>query len=171
VSEGDRDVPVAVEVVVDCDDDVDGPRWGALLSAALRREGVAPGAEAGLTFVAPSAMAELNREHMGAAGPTDVLSFPIDGLDAAGPDDPDGPGLVGDVVVCPSVAVAAAPTHAGSADDELALLVVHGALHLLGHDHSEADEREVMRGRERALLAELHGPLAGDPWSDEVDRP
>jgi probable rRNA maturation factor len=153
-------------VVVDCDDDVDAARWGSLLAAVLRREGVAPGAEAGLTFVAPSAMAELNREHMGSDGPTDVLSFPIDGIDAAGAGDPDGPGLVGDVVVCPSVAVAAAPDHAGSPDDEIALLVVHGALHLLGHDHAEVDERDVMQARERSLLAELHGPLAGDPWAD-----
>lgn len=162
----DRDVAVAVEVVVDCDDDVDGPRWGALLAEALRREGVAPGAEAGLTFVAPSAMAELNREHMGGDGPTDVLSFPIDGLEATGAGDPGGPGLVGDVVVCPSVAHAAAPSHAGSPDDEIALLVVHGALHLLGHDHAEAAERDLMTGRERALLAELHGPLAADPWQE-----
>jgi probable rRNA maturation factor len=161
---GDADAPVVVEVVVDCDDDVDGPRWGAFLAAVLGREGVAPGAEAGLTFVAPSAMAELNREHMGGDGPTDVLSFPIDGLDAAGGADPGGPGLVGDVVVCPSVAHAAAAAHAGSHDDEIALLVVHGALHLLGHDHAEDDERALMQDRERVLLAELHGPLSGDPW-------
>jgi probable rRNA maturation factor len=106
---------------------------------------------------------------MGSAGPTDVLSFPIDGLDAAGAGDPGGPGLVGDVVVCPSVAHAAAATHAGRPDDEIALLVVHGALHLLGHDHAEADEREVMQARERALLAALHGPLAGDPWRVDAD--
>jgi len=159
--------PVAVEVVVDCDDEVDGPRWAALLSAALGHEGVAPGAEAGLTFVTPSAMADLNREHMGADGPTDVLAFPIDGLDAAGADGPAGPGMVGDVVVCPTVAATAAPTHAGTTDDEVALLVVHGALHLLGHDHAEPDEREVMRARERVLVADLHGPLARDPWDDD----
>jgi probable rRNA maturation factor len=107
---------------------------------------------------------------MGGDGPTDVLSFPIDGLDAAGPAGPDGPGLVGEGVVCPSGAGAAAPTPPGRPEDEIALLVVHGALHLLGHDHAETDEREVMQARERALLAELHGPLAGDPWSDGHDE-
>lgn len=120
-----------------------------------------------IAFVGEAEIHELNRDHRDRDKPTDVLSFPIDGLDAAGSGDPDGPGLVGDVVVCPSVAMAAAPSHAGRPDDEIALLVVHGALHLLGHDHAEADERAVMRGRERALLADLHGPLAGDPWSDD----
>jgi probable rRNA maturation factor len=93
-----------------------------------------------------AAMAELNQEHMGHEGPTDVLSFPIDGP-AAGPD-----GLLGDVVVCPSVARRQAPEHAGTYEDELALLVVHGVLHVLGHDHAEDDEAAVMREREAAHL-------------------
>ncbi len=92
-------------------------------------------------------MAALNREHMGHEGPTDVLSFPIDGTDA-GPD-----GLLGDVVVCPAVARRNAPDHAGTYDDELALLVVHGVLHVLGHDHADADDAEAMRAREVDLLA------------------
>jgi probable rRNA maturation factor len=152
---------VQVTLTDDCDEDVDGPRWARLLAAVLEAEGVAPGAEAGLTFVSPSAMAELNQAHMGGDGPTDVLAFPIDGLDAEGGA---SPGVVGDVVICPVVAWAGAEGHAGSDDDELALLVVHGALHLLGHDHAEAAERSVMQGRERALLAAHHGALAGDPW-------
>lgn len=156
---------VEVHLTIDCEEDVDGPRWAALLAAALGAEGVAGGAEVGLTFVSPSAMAELNAAHMGADGPTDVLAFPIDGLDAAG-SATGAPGMVGDVVVCPAVAWAGAAAHAGSADDEVALLVVHGALHLLGHDHAEDDERARMRGRERALLADHHGRLAGDPWAE-----
>ena len=66
--------------------------------------------------------------------------------------------LLGDVVVCPAVAADQAPTHAGTVDDELALLVVHGVLHVLGHDHAEADETAAMRARELALLA--GAPLA-----------
>ena len=71
-----------------------------------------------------------------------------------------GPMLLGDVVVCPAVASEAAPTHAGTLDDELALLVVHGILHVLGHDHAEPGETRVMRERERALLEQhhWHGP-------------
>jgi len=151
---------VRVALTIDCDEEVDGARWAHLLAAVLEAEGVADGAEAGLTFVSPSAMAELNRAHMGATGPTDVLAFPIDGIDATG-----AAGLVGDVVICPIVAWGGAAEHAGSDDDELALLVVHGALHLLGHDHAEAAERSQMQARERALLAAHHGDLAGDPWA------
>lgn len=156
---------VEVELADDGDDDVDGPRWSRLLAAALVDEGVAPGAQVGLTFVDAEAMAALNAEHMGGTGPTDVLAFPIDGRAAAGAGGDGPPGVVGDVVICPSVAAAGAPTHAGSTEDELALLVVHGALHLLGHDHAEDDERRAMQERERALLAAHHGPLAADPWT------
>jgi probable rRNA maturation factor len=73
--------------------------------------------------------------------------------------------MVGDVVICPVVAWGGAADHAGSDDDEIALLVVHGALHLLGHDHALDEERSHMQARERALLAAHHGDLAGDPWT------
>jgi probable rRNA maturation factor len=159
---------VQVTLTDDCDEDVDGPRWAGLLAAVLEAEGVAAGAEAGLTFVTPSAMAELNAAHMGGTGPTDVLAFPIDGIDAAGAGGSSPPGMVGDVVICPVVAWAGAADHAGSDDDELALLVVHGALHLLGHDHAEVDDTTVMQARERALLADHHGALAGDPWKGDA---
>ena len=58
--------------------------------------------------------------------------------------------LLGDVVVCPAVAAEQAPTHAGTLDDELALLVVHGVLHVLGHDHAEPDETLTMRPSSRS---------------------
>src|SRR4029078_5130400 len=101
----------------------------------------------------------LNAEHMGQAGPTDVLSFPLDSFDEAADAMP-GPVLLGDVVVFPAVAREAAPTHAGTLDDELALLVVHGVLHVLGHDHFEAAQTREKRARERALLEQhhWHGP-------------
>jgi probable rRNA maturation factor len=64
--------------------------------------------------------------------------------------------LLGDVVVCPSVAARQAPTHAGDLDTELSLLLVHGVLHLLGHDHAGPVETEAMQAREREHL-ERHG--------------
>ena len=94
-------------------------------------------------------IAALNVEHLGKAGPTDVLSFPLD-------DDEPQPGvpvLLGDVVVCPAVAADQALSHAGTLDDELALLVVHGVLHVLGHMHArlgrfdEAREAASYTGR------------------------
>ncbi len=126
----------------------------------------------GLQFVDADQMAELNQTHLGHQGPTDVLSFPIDGDPRAASgtegraDDRELPWLLGDIVICPAVAAANSPGHAGTYDDELALLVVHGLLHLLGLDHADDDERVVMQARERELLDRLHGPLARDPWTE-----
>jgi probable rRNA maturation factor len=145
---------------------VDVARWSRLANAVLAAEGVGGGAELSLLYVDEVAMADLNALHLGGDGPTDVLAFPIDDdVVTAGPS-PDGvPRLLGDVVICPAVAERNAPTHAGSYGDELALLLVHGVLHLLGHDHDTEDDRGRMQGRERDLLARFHGPLAADPWS------
>jgi probable rRNA maturation factor len=66
------------------------------------------------------------------------------------------PLLLGDVVVCPAVAARQAPHHAGNVDDELALLVVHGVLHVLGHDHDLPDTTTAMRARELELLEAHH---------------
>ncbi len=130
------------------DEPVDADRWARLAAGVLEAEGTTAG-ELNLLFVDEAAMAELNQAHLGHEGPTDVLSFPIDGPGS----DPDA--LVGDVVVCPAVARRNAPTHAGTYEDELALLVVHGVLHVLGHDHEEPDGEAAMQARERALLAQL----------------
>jgi probable rRNA maturation factor len=66
------------------------------------------------------------------------------------------PLLLGDVVVCPAVAARQAPQHAGSYEDELALLVVHGVLHVLGMDHADPAEEATMQARERELLDRYH---------------
>jgi probable rRNA maturation factor len=141
----------------------------------LRDEGVRGLAELSILFVAEQEMAELNLDYMGKDGPTDVLAFPIDAHDVTqvvapagatrGPDRApvdlgELPLLLGDVVVCPAVARRQAPDHAGTLDDELALLIVHGVLHVLGRDHAEPEEAEEMRARERALLEahHWHGP-------------
>jgi probable rRNA maturation factor len=104
-----------------------------------------------LTFIDASEIAALNAEYMGKAGPTDVLSFPMD-------DDPTPgvPTLLGDIVVSPAVAFEQFAEHAGTFDDEIALLVVHGVLHVLGYDHAEPDEAAVMRRRELDVLEAHH---------------
>ncbi len=133
-------------------------RWQRLAVAALQTEGVTAG-ELNLLFIDEQAMAELNGQHMGGAGPTDVLAFPIDGSDVL--DDGAGPpALLGDVVVCPAVARRNALRHGHGFDDEMALLVVHGVLHVLGHDHAEPEETATMQARERALLRAHHRPAA-----------
>jgi probable rRNA maturation factor len=132
------------------DDHLDLPRWERLARAVLDDEQAS--GELTLTFVDEAEIADLNAEHMGASGPTDVLSFPIDDDDPL----PDVPRLLGDVVICPSVAAAQCADHAGSYDDELALLIVHGILHIRGHDHAEPAETARMRTRELELLERHH---------------
>jgi probable rRNA maturation factor len=137
---------------------VDVERWVALARNVLVAEGVARDAELSLLFVDEDTISGLNRRFMDTDGPTDVLAFPID--DPAGSDGASSsarePLLLGDVVVCPAVAERQAPEHAGSYDDELALLVVHGVLHVLGHDHAGLEEAATMQARERELLQRFH---------------
>ncbi|MGH9103647.1 MAG: rRNA maturation RNase YbeY [Acidimicrobiales bacterium] len=153
------------------DKPVDTERWVCLARSVLSEEGVRGDAELSLLFVDAAAISELNLRFLGREGPTDVLAFPIDEEPPAGGRFPDsggpGPGwspaeetdaplLLGDVVICPEVAAANAPEHAGSYEDEMALLVVHGILHLRGHDHEGDEEAEAMEGRERELLDRFH---------------
>jgi probable rRNA maturation factor len=143
----------AVHVVASDEQDelvVEVDRWAALARGAVERLGRS--GELTLTFVDETEIRALHAEHMGDASATDVLSFPLDTTDEPG----DVPTLLGDVVVCPAVAAAQAAGHAGTLDDELALLVVHGVLHVLGHDHAEPVEAAQMRAVERELLEALH---------------
>lgn len=140
------------------DADVDADRWCTLAAAVLAAE--AQVGELTLTFVDRDEIAALNAEHLGREGPTDVLSFPLDASVAIAAAVSDQPRLLGDVVICPAVAAANVATHTGSYDDEVALLVVHGILHVLGHDHADADDSRRMRRRELELLEahHWHGP-------------
>jgi probable rRNA maturation factor len=163
---------------------VEVSRWRALAEAVLADEGVRGNVELSVLFVEPDDIAVLNEQFLGTPGPTDVLAFPIDAVDVdimssptsgrSGPDRPppdpsDQPLLLGDVVVCPAVADAQASEHAGALDDELALLVVHGILHILGYDHDEPEETAAMRGRERTLL-EAHHWLGEAPSEFRQDQ-
>lgn len=154
------------------DEPVDTGRWVRLAEQVLAAEGAKGDVELSLLFVDEATMAELNGRFLGKEGATDVLAFPIDddvvegarAVDTLGPlgpprerDDADLPTLLGDVVVCPAVARRNAPAHAGTYDDEVALLVVHGILHLLGMDHVDAGEAEAMEAREQELLSRFHG--------------
>lgn len=112
----------------------------------LRAEGVRA-ALLSITLVSPSAMARLNRRHLGHAGATDVISFGF----APTP----GAGVVGDVYICPDVARANARAARCGVREELLRLVVHGTLHVLGWDHPEDRAREAspMWRRQEVLLA------------------
>jgi probable rRNA maturation factor len=146
--------------------ELDLPRWLRLTRMVLAEERAPADAEVSLIFVDEEAITDLNGRFLGGNGPTDVLAFPIDddhvpsgrqpdagGRGPGSPGDPvDPPVVLGDVVVCPTVAAHQAPVHAGTVDAELALLVVHGVLHLLNYDHADEREAELMQRRERELL-------------------
>lgn len=133
-------------------------RLTELARATLIEEGITTGA-LDLVAVDIDEMAALNAEHMGHEGPTDVLSFPLDAddlLDGLTIDDGTGPPVhLGDIVICPEVARVQAPDHCGTEEAEFALLVIHGVLHILGHDHAEPEETAAMQARERHHLAGL----------------
>jgi probable rRNA maturation factor len=133
---------------------------------------VHPLADLSMLLVDEAHMTNLHEKWMEEPGPTDVLSFPMDELrphSIAGPnrtrgrdEDESEPVLLGDIVICPQVAVVQAKQHGHSTQAELELLTVHGVLHLLGYDHAEPDEHKEMFGLQDQLLGE---------WaSHEADR-
>lgn len=111
-----------------------------------------PATELSILFVDEPAMERLHVQWMDEPGPTDVLSFPMDELTPGTPDRTAPEGLLGDVVLCPSVAARQAAEAGHSAVEEMLLLTVHSILHLLGYDHMEEDERKVMFDLQRKLL-------------------
>jgi probable rRNA maturation factor len=143
----------------------------AVARHALDALRIDPLAELSLVLLDEDAMSSLHVQWMDLEGPTDVMAFPQDALDdAPGVGGPHGPTLLGDVVLCPSVARAQAAAAGHSTDSELALLCVHGILHLLGYDHAEPDEeKEMFELQARLLLAftdatgrpPVRTPLAG----------
>jgi probable rRNA maturation factor len=119
------------------DVDVDADALAGLAVSTLRGEGVDV-FELSVSFVDPEEMSGLHESYLGEPGPTDVLSFPLD------EDEGDEGRLLGDVVICPAYAASNNPDLGA----ELRLLLVHGVLHLLGHDHEEDDERAEMWSRQ-----------------------
>jgi rRNA maturation RNase YbeY len=122
-------------------------RRAALVLAALGRRG----AELSVRLVDDAEIAELNERFRGKPGPTDVLSFSL--LEGAHAERRGA--LLGDVVMGVGVARRQAARGRRTLDDELARLLIHGVLHLVGHDHERADEAARMRAEERRLWRSL----------------
>lgn len=130
----------------------------SLAEMVMREEGYPDDVEVTLLFVDESEMASYNQRFLDRDGPTDVLAFPVEHLiPGLVPDhDAQGPPLVlGDVVVAPAYVRKQAADFGVTFEDEMALMVTHGILHLLGYDHLEDDEAERMESRERELLARV----------------
>ena len=123
-------------------------RVAALAEGELRREGIRH-ALLSIAFVGDRRIAALNRTHLGHAGPTDVISFGFAPVKAGG-------AVVGDVYIAPGVARRNAAAQGSPVREELMRLVVHGVLHVAGHDHPEDESRydsPMWRRQERLLRA------------------
>jgi probable rRNA maturation factor len=126
-----------------------------LSQTVLRAEGVASPYEVSLVFTDSDKVQQLNRDYRGIDEPTDVLAFCMlsqEGLDDSFALPPDGVIRLGEVIISYPQAVEQAKEQGHSAERELALLVIHGILHLLGYDHEKPEEEGKMREREKALL-------------------
>ena len=135
----DDDQPPLIALDDRQDTAVDVDNLVQLARSCLLGEGIAD-AELSISFVTEDEISELHRRYLQEDGPTDVLSFPLD--DEAGED---GLRQLGDVVIAPGVAARNNPDDPAA---ELRLLLVHGILHLLGHDHMDDRERAEMWARQ-----------------------
>jgi probable rRNA maturation factor len=126
----------------------------AFLLEAMR---IHPNAELSVVLVDEGTMAELHVRWMDLPGPTDVMSFPMDELRPGTEDGPPPEGLLGDIVMCPVVAERQAAERGHTVDEELAVLLTHGLLHLLGYDHADDGEAREMFALQNRLLAAWEG--------------
>lgn len=115
-----------------------------IASAVLKGIGLPSSTELSVSFIGDRSMRELNREWRNIDRATDVLSFPQEG----GPD----PTLLGDIVISIETAGRQSARYGGTFHDEIKKLIIHGALHLTGHDHKKKKEKEKMRKEEARLV-------------------
>ncbi|GAB3579496.1 rRNA maturation RNase YbeY [Calidifontibacter terrae] len=156
------DVLNETDVEVDLDELHDCAVW------TMQEMRVHPEADLAITIIDEAAMEVLHVKWMDLPGPTDVMSFPMDelrpGRDGEEPDE----GILGDLVLCPTVAAQQAEQAGHTTEEELLLLTVHGILHLLGFDHAEPQERREMFDLQRTLLLTF---LARRPRSGHTITP
>lgn len=125
----------------------------ALARFALDQLRIHPQAELSIVLVDEETMADYHERFMDLPGPTDVMSFPMDELRA--PEEGEEPplGLLGDIVLCPAVTERQAAENGREPRAEAEYLLIHGLLHLLGHDHAEPEEKAVMFGLNDKIIA------------------
>ena len=133
-----------IELNNESGESVDTERLVQLATFALDALRIHPQAELSILLVDEKTMGAYHQKFMGEPGPTDVLSFPMDELRAPEPDEEPPLGLLGDIVLCPTITAAQAAESNRTPEEEADYLLVHGLLHLLGHDHAEPAEKKAM---------------------------
>src|ERR1700722_15668059 len=147
---------MSIEVANEAGRDVPEDELISVARFVIDKMNVHPEAELSMVLLDSTSMADLHMRWMDLPGPTDVMSFPMDELEPGGrPDTPEpGPAMLGDIVLCPEFAAEQAAAAGHSLGHELALLTIHGVLHLLGYDHGDKDEEKEMFGLQDRLLEE-----------------
>ena len=143
---------MSIDVLNECGYAVDELELIACARHVLDRMHVHPDAELCITLADEAAMETLHVQWMDLPGPTDVMSFPMDELRPGRAGDLSPQGVLGDVVLCPSVAERQALEAGHAPIEELLLLTTHGILHLLGFDHAEPEDKREMFDLQRQLL-------------------
>ncbi|HNV11650.1 MAG TPA: rRNA maturation RNase YbeY [Propionibacteriaceae bacterium] len=134
--------------------EVDEQRLVRLSTFALDKLRIHPQSELSILLVDEETMASYHEKFMDLPGPTDVMSFPMDELRAPEGDAEPPLGLLGDIVLCPSITAAQAAENGRTPEDEADYLLIHGLLHLLGHDHAEPEEKALMFGLNDRIIAD-----------------
>jgi rRNA maturation RNase YbeY len=146
---------VAYQLNVEVDDEVadrvDQPSLVAMIERVLTEDGIEDGASLALVLADDTLLHELNLRHREVDAPTDVLSFPANEGEEF-PTQEGEPAYLGDIVVSVESVGRQAEEVGLALGEELAHVVLHGLLHILGYDHEESDEEAVMKAREEAVL-------------------
>jgi probable rRNA maturation factor len=145
---------LSIEILNESGHELDVHRLAELSRFVMDRMRVHPLAELCIKAVDEDTIAELNGQWMEKEGPTDVLAFPMDEQRPGLVDEEPQEGVLGDLMLCPAVAVRQGETAGHGTEAELELLTVHGILHLLGYDHAEPEEHREMFGLQDELLAD-----------------
>jgi len=162
----------SVEVVDQTANGIASEPVAELVKAVLAAEDVEGYVE--VAFVDETTIKDLNTRYREVGEPTDVLSFRYadeedDWPEMGGEDEPEGVDELGEIVVCPEVVRRYAAEGSETPARQMGWTLIHGTLHLVGHDH-ESDEGQ-MRDRERALLEDLAPLITAGLLPEEIDRP
>lgn len=144
-----------LEIVNESEINVNEIRLLETASFAMTYLNLNPETELSIALVTLAEMERLHKEHMDEPGATDVLSFEMDEIRIPEDGDVAEPGILGDVILSPEFVKNQAAENDNEFENEMDMLLVHGILHLLGHDHAEPEEHEVMFGMQKSILAAL----------------
>ena len=156
-----------MEINVLIDEDLEGNLEASWLQSVAQQilvaQGVGADAELGLVIATQQRVQQLNRDYLGRDEPTDVLAFST--REEVGTDlppfvqPPDGVLHLGEVIISYPQAVIQAEEHQHSIKKELAILIIHGVLHLLGYEHDKPELERQMQAREGEILSYIEGGL------------